>query len=407
MMNVETSDDRILAILGGKPVRETYLPYGSQYIDDEDIQMVISTLRSPFLTQGPKIKEFEDEVARFTGAKYAVAFCNGTAALHGAVFAAGITKGDEVITTPMTFAASANCVRYCGGTVVFADIVPKTCNIDINQIKKKRTDRTRAIIPVDYTGQPADLDELMDFAREYGLIVIEDAAHSLGATYKGKKVGSIADMTMFSFHPVKHITTGEGGIITTNSEEFFKRLILFRSHGITRDRNMLKNQAEGPWYNEMLDLGYNYRITDLQAALGISQLSKIESFLKRRRTIAQRYNEAFTGIDGVVIPYQKDDRNSSWHLYVISLNLNHLRVGRREIFEALQQENIGVNVHYIPVHLHPYYERLGYRKGIAPVAESVYETILTLPLYPSMSDKDSYDVIKAVKKVLDHYRAAH
>jgi perosamine synthetase len=397
-------NDEQLAIQGGKPVRETMLPYGRQFLDDEDIAAVTDVLRSPFLTQGPKIKEFEEAVASYVGAKYAVAFANGTAALHAACYAAGIREGDEVITTPMTFAASANCIRYCGGTVVFADIDPQTYNLDTQLLKQRLTSRTKAVIPVDFTGQPVDLDEIVSFAREHGLIVIEDAAHALGATYKGRKVGALADMTMFSFHPVKHITSGEGGIITTNSEEFYQRMMLFRTHGITRDAEKLVQPSEGPWYYEMLDLGFNYRMTDLQAALGLSQMKKLASFIGRRKEIANRYTEAFRQNDTVIVPFQKEDRESSWHLYVIRLNLDKLRVGRKKVFEALIKENIGVNVHYIPVHLHPYYQRLGYSRGIAPVSEQVYEGIITLPLFPAMTDTDVEDVIQAVNKVTKHYK---
>jgi perosamine synthetase len=392
-----------LAIHGGKPVRNSYLSYGRQWIDEEDIQAVVETLRSPYLTQGPKIKEFEEKIAELTGAKYAVAFSNGTAALHAACYAAGIGLGDEVITSPMTFAASANCVRYCGGTVVFADIRPDTYNIDPAKVRSLITERTKAIIPVDYTGQPADLDEIMAMAMEHHLVVIEDAAHSLGASYKGKTVGSIADMTMFSFHPVKHVTTGEGGVITTDSVEYYQRLLLFRSHGITRDQALMQNSYEGSWYYEMVDLGYNYRMTDMQAALGITQLQKLDKFVDRRREIAERYNRYFQGHPLVKIPYQADDRNSSWHLYVIQLELEKLHATRKEIFDALVAENIGVNVHYIPVHFHPYYQAQGYRKGLAPEAERLYERILTLPLFPAMSDDDVNDVVEAVEKVLAAY----
>ncbi|EJL46878.1 MULTISPECIES: UDP-4-amino-4,6-dideoxy-N-acetyl-beta-L-altrosamine transaminase [Brevibacillus] len=392
-----------LAILGGGPVRDTYLSYGRQLITEEDIESVVVTLRSPFLTQGPKIKEFESQVAQTVGAKYAVAFSNGTAALHGACFAAGISIGDEVITTPMTFAASANCVRYCGGTVVFADIQPDTYNIDPDKIRSLITDRTKAIIPVDFTGQPADIDEIMAIANEYGLVVIEDAAHSLGATYKGRSVGSLADMTMFSFHPVKHITTGEGGIITTNSEEYYQRLLKFRSHGITRDQQLFQNPNEGPWYYEMQDLGYNYRMTDLQASLGVAQISKLGEFVARRKEIAEIYNHQFQSNPYVITPFQKSERESSWHLYVIQLKSDMLTATRKEIYEALIAENIGVNVHYIPVHLNPYYQQLGYKKGLAPIAENLYEHILTLPLFPAMGDQDVQDVINAVEKVLDYF----
>jgi perosamine synthetase len=392
-----------LALFGGEPVRNTLLPYGRQWIDEEDIKAVIQTLHSPYLTQGPKIKEFEESVSRYVGAKYAVAFSNGTAALHGACFAAGIIEGDEVITTPMTFAASANCVRYCGGTVVFADIDPDTYNIDVRKLKSLITAKTKAIIPVDFTGQPVDLDEVMELAREHKLVVIEDAAHALGAVYKGRNVGSIADMTMFSFHPVKHVTTGEGGVIVTDSEQYYERLLLFRSHGITRNKEMMENNSEGDWYYEMHELGYNYRMTDIQAALGLSQLTRLHDFINRRQQIVSQYTEAFRHIRAIVTPYQKQDRESSWHLYIIKLDLNQLTAGRREVFDALRKENIGVNVHYVPVHYHPYYKNLGYSKGIAPIAENLYERIISLPLFPAMTDADVRDVIEAVQKVIGHY----
>lgn len=392
-----------LAIFEGEPVRATMLPYGRQWIDEMDIEAVIQTLKSPFLTQGPRVNEFEEAVAKYAGAKYAVAFSNGTAALHGACFAAGIGEGDEVITTSMTFAASANCVRYCGGKVVFADIDPDTYNIDFRKIKSLITEKTKAIIPVDFTGQPADLDEIMEIAREQKLVVIEDAAHSLGAEYKGRKVGSIADMTMFSFHPVKHVTTGEGGVITTDSKEYYERLLLFRSHGITRNKELLELNDEGDWYYEMHELGYNYRMTDIQAALGLSQITKLDLFVDRRRQIAKQYSEALKHIQAIILPYQKKSRESSWHLYVIQLDLNQLTGSRKEVFEALRKENIGVNVHYVPVHYHPYYKRLGFRKGIVPIVEKLYEGIITLPLFPAMSDSDVRDVICAVDKVIGYY----
>jgi len=393
-----------LAINGGRPIRNTFLPYGRQWIDDEDINEVIKTLKSNYLTTGPKVEEFENKIAEYVGSKYAVAVSNGTAALHAACFAAGIKKGDEVITTPITFAASANCILYQGGKPVFADIDPDTYNIDPRDIERKITEKTKAIIPVDYTGQPVNIDIINDIARKYGLIVIEDAAHSLGAEYNGCKTGSLTDMTTFSFHPVKHITTGEGGMITTNDDEFYSKLKLFRNHGVTRSKEILHNKNEGPWYYEQIELGYNYRITDIQAALGISQLNKIGKFLQKRREIAKKYNEHLKNIDGIILPYQGDNTKSSWHLYVIQLKLEKFRVGRREIFEALRAENIGVNVHYIPVYYHPYYKDLGYKRGLCPNAERLYEKIITLPLYPKMNDKDIEDVINALEKVLNYFR---
>lgn len=385
-------------------VSRKFIPYGRQWLDEEDIQAVVEVLRTDYLTTGPKIKEFEQKFADYVGAKYAVAISNGTAALHAACYAAGIGEMDEVITTPITFAASASCVLHCGGTPVFADIDPKTYNIDPEEIRKKITPKTKAIIPVHFTGQPCDMDEIHKIAKEYNLIVIEDAAHALGAEYKGRRIGSISDMTTFSFHPVKHITTGEGGMITTNDEELYKKLILFRTHGITRNNELLHNQDEGPWYYEQLDLGYNYRITDIQCALGISQLKKLEKFVARRREIVAQYNKAFKELEGVVIPYQDQYSDSSWHLYIIKLELDKLKAGRQEIFEALKALNIGVNVHYIPVYYFPYYQKLGYGKGLCPNAEYLYERIITLPLFPQMTDVDVERVINSVSKVLEAYK---
>ncbi|RYD03466.1 hypothetical protein N752_20005 [Desulforamulus aquiferis] len=345
---------------------------------------------------------FEKEIADYVGAKYAVAFSNGTAALHAACFAAGIGVGDEVITSPITFVASANCVLYMGGTPVFADINDQTYNIDPQEIERLITAKTKAIIPVDLTGLPANLDCIKEIAQKHKLIVIEDAAHALGAIYKDKKVGSLSDMTMFSFHPVKHITTGEGGIITTNKEEHYQRLIQFRNHGITRETNKLLDN-HGPWYYEMQMLGYNYRITDIQAALGISQLSKLDNFIRTRKDYAQAYNAAFRDMEQIICPAELTDRISSWHLYIIRLNFDKLKVGRREIYEALLKENIGVNVHYIPVYYQPYYQGLGYFKGLCPKAEKLYEEMITLPLFPAMNWQDIKDVIDAVEKVISYY----
>lgn len=390
------------AICGGEPVRQEFLPYARQSVDESDIAAVVEVLCSPFLTTGPKIQEFEQKFADYVEAKYAVAVASGTAALHAAVFAAGINPGDEVITTPMTFAASANCVLYQGGRVVFADIDPQTYNIDPEDIARKITERTKAIIPVDYTGQPARLDVIKKIAAEFNLPVIEDAAHALGAAYQGQKVGSISDLTTFSFHPVKHITTGEGGMVTTNDPGLYERLLLFRNHGITRDKRLLM-ENHGLWYYEQQALGYNYRITDCQAALGISQLAKSEMFLAVRRRYAGIYTEAFKDLPGVIVPWQAEDVRSSWHLYVLQLELEKLKTGRKEIFEAMLAENIGVNVHYIPVYLHPYYQSLGYRPGLCPEAEKLYERMLTLPLFPGMTEGDVEDVIKALSKVVTYF----
>lgn len=385
-----------------KPIRDKYLPYGRQWIDEGDINKVIEVLKGDFLTTGPSILEFENKVANYVGAKYAVAFSNGTAALHGACYAAGIGKGDEVITTPITFAASANCVLYQGGVPVFADIDEKTYNIDVKEIEKNITSKTKAIIPVDFTGQPVELDEILELARKHNLVVIEDAAHALGASYKNKKVGSLSDMTMFSFHPVKHITSGEGGMIATNHEKYYEKLIQFRSHGITRDpKRLIENH--GPWYYEMQFLGYNYRMTDIQAVLGSSQMDKLSMFIEKRKEIVNKYNEAFQFIDQLILPFQNSESESSWHLYVLRLNLDKLTVGRKEIFEVLQKHNIGVNVHYIPVHLLPYYQQLGHKRGSLPCAEKLYEEIITLPVFPAMSEQDIEDVIHVVKMVTSFY----
>lgn len=382
--------------------RDRYLPYGKQWIDEKDIEAVVKVLKGDYLTTGPAILEFEEKVARYVNSNYAVAFSSGTAALHAACYAAEIGDGDEVITTPITFAASANCVLYQGGTVVFADIDRKTYNIDPKEIERKVTSKTKAIIPVDFTGQPAALEEIHCLAKKYNLIVIEDAAHAIGATYNGEKVGSLSDMTMFSFHPVKHITSGEGGIITTNDKEYYEKLLQFRSHGITRDVDKMQ-ENHGPWYYEMQFLGYNYRMTDIQAALGSSQIDKLDIFIEKRKQIAQIYNEAFREIPQIEIPYQSPRGTSSWHLYIIRLKLNELTVGRKEIFEALQQQKIGVNVHYIPVHILPYYQKLGYQKGSLLKAEELYSEVISLPLFPAMTEEDIQDVIQAVKQTIAYY----
>ena len=392
-----------LAINGGTPVRDTYLAYGKQKIDEDDINSVVKVLKGDYLTTGPIVSEFENSVAKYVGTKYAVAVSNGTAALHMACYAAGISEGDEVLVPAITFAASSNCVLYCGGKPVFIDIDPKSYNIDINKIKEKITNKTKAIIPVDFAGQSVDMDSILKIAEEYNLIVIEDAAHALGSEYKGEKVGSKAHMTEFSFHPVKPITTGEGGVVVTNSKELYEKMILFRSHGITRNSELM-TENQGPWYYEQIDLGYNYRLTDIQSALGLSQIKKLDDFILKRREIVNKYNEAFKELKEIGTPFENEYSKSGYHIYVLLLNLDKLKCGRKEIFEALQAENIGVNVHYLPVYLHPYYKKLGYKKGKCPVAEDIYNRMITIPLFPSMSDKDVKDVIKAVKKVLNYYR---
>ena len=391
-----------LAINGGVPVRKSMLPYGKQLVDDQDVQAVVVALRSEWLTTGPKVSEFESAFAKAVGAKYAVAVSSGTAALHTAAFAAGIGPADEVITTPMTFAATANCVRYQGGTVLFADVRKDTLNLDPAKVEALVTPKTKAIITVDYTGQPSDLDELNAVASRHGLTVVEDACHALGATYRGRRVGALAELTTFSLHPVKHITTGEGGMVTTDNPELAARARRFRTHGITTE--FREREQEGSWFYEMTELGFNYRLTDLQCALGLSQLSKLSGWIARRREIAARYTAAFADLPAIETPTVLPHCEPAWHLYVVRFNLERLRAGRAELFKALRAENIGVNVHYIPVPWHPYYQALGYKKGEWPVAEGVYERMISLPIFPAMTDGDVEDVIAAVNKVVGYFR---
>ena len=373
-----------------------FIPYGRQSIDEDDIKQAVEVLRSDWITQGPKVKEFEDALCKYTGAKYAVCISSGTAALHIACLAAGIKKGDEVITSPITFVASANCILYCGGRPVFADIQEDTVNIDPEEIEKKITKRTRAIIPVHFSGCPCDLQEIHSVARKHDLIVIEDAAHALGAEYKGSKIGSCrySDMAIFSFHPVKSITTGEGGAVLTNRKDLYERLLLFRNHGITKDEDKLR-KSDGPWYYEMHELGFNYRITDFQCALGISQLKKLDTFIQRRRDIVRMYDKELAKIEEIELPIEGRNTKSAWHLYVIRIKNKRLRIKesglratRDEMFNYLRKKGIGVHVHYIPVYLHPYYQGLGYGKGSCPIAEDYYNRAMTLPLYPKIKISD-------------------
>lgn len=394
----------IPAIEGGTPVRTTKIGYGHQYIDEADIEAVCRVLRSDFLTCGPDITELEKKLCDLTGAKYAVLCSNGTAALHIACMAAGVEEGDEVITTPITFAASANCALYCGATPVFADINDKTYNLDPKEAEAKITDKTKAIVAVDFTGQAVELDRFKDICKKNNLILIEDAAHSIGTSYKGKMVGSIADMTTFSFHPVKTVTGGEGGAVLTNNEEYYRKLLLYRAHGITRDESLMVNKPHGPWYYEQVALSTNYRMTDIQAALISSQLNKLDAFSKRRKEIVARYNEAFSKMPEIVVQEEIPESDTTRHLYILRIRPDKLKIGRKEFFEAMAAENIGCNVHYIPVYWHPFYERLGYKKGECPKAEKLYEEMMSLPLFYSMTDGDVTDVIAAVQKIVDYYR---
>lgn len=392
------------AIAGGTPVREKKLFYGHQYIDEADVKAVTEVLTSDYLTCGPKVTALEERLCELTGAKYAVVCSNGTAALHIAAMAAGVSEGDEVITTPITFAASANCALYCGAKPVFADINPKTYNIDPASVKDKITEKTKAVVAVDFTGQAVELAPLLEMCHEKGILLIEDGAHSIGTKYDGKYVGSIADMTTFSFHPVKTVTGGEGGAVLTNSETLYEKLLLYRSHGITRKAELLEHESHGPWYYEQIDLGYNYRLTDIQCALILSQLDKLEIFSKRRKEIVDRYNEAFSKIPEITVQEEIPESETTRHLYILRIKPELLTIDRKGFFEAMGAENICCNVHYIPVYYHPYYEKLGYKKGICPNAEKLYDEIMSLPLYYSLTDQDVEDVIKAVEKIVAYYR---
>lgn len=401
-MSASLVSAQTLALNGGSPVRATYLPYGRQAVEESDIKAVVEVLRSDWLTTGPKVAEFEEAFAAQVDAAYAVAFSSGTAALHAAAFAAGLKSGDEAITTPLTFAATANCVLYQGATPVFADVCADTLNLDPQQVEKKISPKTRAILPVDYAGHPAEMTAILEIARRRGMIVIEDACHALGATYGRKRVGGIADMTVFSFHPVKHITTGEGGMVTTNDEGLAETLRRFRNHGISSEARARQNA--GQWHYEMVQLGFNYRLPDIVCALGLEQLKRLEANLARRREIAAVYTTALREIRGIVVPTVRSEANPAWHLYPIRLELDRLSVDRAQIFRALRAENIGVNVHYIPVHYHPYYrERFGERAGEFPVAENAYERLISLPMFHAMTDGDVEDVMHALRKVLGHY----
>ena len=367
--------------------------------------MTFDTLRSDYITCGPKVKEMEKDLKTYTGAEYAVAVSNGTAALHCACIAAEIGSGDEVITTPITFAASANCALYCGARPVFADINPETYNIDPESIRAHITDKTRAVVAVDFTGQAVEHEVIRKICDEHNLIFIEDAAHSLATKYNGRQVGSLADMTTFSFHPVKTITGGEGGAVTTNSEEFYKKLVLAHTHGITHDETFMEGVPhEGPWYYEEIALGYNYRITDFQAALIVSQMKKLDQFAARRKEIVKRYDEAFRGMPEIFVQKEISESDTCRHLYIIQLKLDRLKCTRREFFDAMSAENVQCQIHYVPVYWFPYYRHLGYMKGLCPKAEEMYKGIMSIPLYPKMTDQDVEDVIHAVKKIVEYYR---
>lgn len=367
---------------------KNFLPYGRQIIDDDDIRAVIDVLQSDWLTTGPSVEHFEADICSYTGAKYGVAVSNGTAALHAAMFALGIEKGDEVIVTPMTFAASANCILYQGGTPVFADVDKDTLLLDPAAVEAAITSCTKAIIAVDYAGQPCDWDALHAIAQKYQVALVADACHALGATYKGRRVGTLADITVFSFHPVKNITTGEGGMAVTNDERLAARMRAFRGHGITTTAS--QREKSGAWFYEMTDLGYNYRITDFQCALGSSQLKKLDGWLTDRNQLARQYDSSFAGVADVQPLQVSTDVFHAYHLYVVKTPARDIR------FKQLRAAGIGVNVHYIPVYFHPYYQKLGYRKGLCPTVEAEYEKIITLPLWPGLNGEDIERVCTAL-----------
>lgn len=391
-------DRERLAALGGRPVRETFLPYARHTIDADDIAAVAEALRGDWLTQGPAIARFEEALTAVTGAAYAVAFVSGTAALHAACWAAGLGPGDEAITTPLTFVATANAVVYQGARPIFADIDAATLNLDPEAVKRVATERTRALLPVDFAGLPCDYAALLPLAREHGWVVIEDAAHALGATYDGRPVGTLADMTVFSFHPAKLITSGEGGAVVTNHPEFSELLKRMRHHGIRY------SDPARPWRYEMEEPGNNYRITDFQCALGWSQLRKLDAFRAGRDRLARRYRDRFAGSPFVELPELPAGRRHGWHLFLALLRLDRLSADQDTILQALRAENIGVQLHYPLVYRHPFYRnRFGYGPGLCPVAEGIERRLMTLPLFPAMTEADQDDVLNALDKVFAHF----
>ena len=387
--------------------RENDIPYGRQSINDRDIFSVVKTLRSDYITQGPKIKQFEEFLAEYCGAKYAVAVSSGTAALHIACLAAGLGKDDTLWTSPNTFVASANCALYCGAKPDFVDINSLTYNMDVDKLEAKlieaaKTDSLpKIVIPVHFAGQSCEMERIYDLSKKYNFKIIEDACHALGGSYKNKKIGSceFSDMAVFSFHPVKTLTTGEGGMILTNNEELYEKLLYLRTHGITRESKFMEGNSDGPWYYQQIDLGMNYRITDIQASLGISQLKRIDDFVSKRYELAQQYNKSLSGLP-LILPYQHSDNYSAYHLYVVRLKLDKINKTRKEVFEFLRNKEIGVNVHYIPVHIQPYYKKQGFEYGQYPEAENYYEEAITLPLYPLMTEKEQQKVIDSLHEVL-------
>lgn len=383
------------------------IPYGRQDINQADIQAVIEVLQSDWLTQGPNLEQFEKKVAAYCGATYGVAVNSATSALHIACLAAELGPNDILWTTPNTFVASANCGRYCGATVDFVDIDSRTYNMSVEKLEeklvnaKKEGKLPKVVIPVHFAGQSCQMDRISMLAKEYGFIVIEDASHAIGGRYKDQRVGSGAysDMTVFSFHPVKIVTTAEGGMVLTNNQQFYERLIRFRSHGITRKPELMTEEIHGPWYYQQIDLGYNYRMTDLQAALGLSQMDRLDEFVTKRQAIAAKYNQTLQGLP-LLLPWQHPDMYSSYHLYVICLQEDKIEETHKQVFVELRQAGIGVNLHYIPVHTQPYYRQLGFEWGDFPISERYYQTAISIPMYSAMTEADQNEVIRVLKEVL-------
>ena len=379
--------------------------YGKQSIDENDIDAVVEVLKSDFLTQGPAIEKFEKCVAEYCGAKYAVAVTSATAALHISCLSAGLGKDDILWTSPITFTASANCGRYCGADVDFVDIDPSTYNMSIAELEKKLQAaeiKPRVVVPVHLAGQSCEMDKIYKLSQKYGFKVIEDASHAIGADYKETKVGccKYSDMTVFSFHPVKIVTIGEGGMVLTNDKDLYEKLVLYRSHGITRDPKLMTGTADGPWYYQQIDLGFNYRMTDMQAALGYSQMQKVNEFVSKRRYLAKRYNELLKNINGIQLPDQNEDTKSSWHLYVVRVDFSKISKTKNQIFAEMKEKGICLNLHYIPVHTQPYYENLGFKGGDFPNSEKYYEEAFTLPLYYSLTDEQQDHIVKSLVEVL-------
>jgi len=374
------------------------IPYGRQWVDEDDVSAVADVLRSDWLTTGPKVAEFEESFAQVVGARHAVAVNSGTAALHATLHALGVRPGDEVIVPAMTFAATANCVIFQGATPVFADVDPDRLLLRPDEIEIRCTPRTRAVIAVDYAGHPANYEAICEICLKHGLSLVADACHALGALYKGQPVGTLADLSAFSFHPVKHITTGEGGMVTTNDPNLARRMRIFRNHGITSDHR--ERERRGSWYYEMVELGWNYRITDIQCALGLSQLKKLPRFLERRREIAVRYDRFFQSLNGIRPLVLASDVTHAYHLYVVRVDPKLIGKDRDRLYRELRAEGIGVNVHYLPVHLHPYYRgRLNTGEGMCPVAEEAARHILSLPIHPGMNDAQVDAVCNAIRKL--------